>query len=221
MDSSLFSRVDDFLVSQTQTPDPVLQRALQNATDASLPAIQVAAVQGKMLFLLARMTGARRILEIGTLGGFSGIWMARALPADGKLVTLELDDKHADVALKNFALAGVSDRVELIRGPALQSLSTLHARGEPKFDLVFVDADKLSAADYFNWAADHTRPGGVIIVDNVVRSGEVINEHSADANVPGVRRLLAMLRTDTRVDASALQTVGSKGYDGFAIAVVK
>ena len=183
------------------------------------PSIQVSAAQGKLLHLLARMRGARSILEIGTLGGYSTIWLARALPAaGGRLITLEAEPKHADVARANLAAAGLSNVVDLRLGRAIETLPTLTK--EAPFDLVFIDADKPSTADYFQWALKLTRPGSAIVVDNVVRRGAVADASSTDANVQGVRRFYDALASDRRVTATAMQTVGSKGYDGFALALV-
>lgn len=220
MNHERWSAVDLFLNDQLLGSDPVLDAALRACESAALPAISVAPNQGKLLNLLARMVGAKRILEIGTLGGYSAIWMARALPADGKLVTLEVEKKHADVALANFQRAGLTDRIELRLGSALDSLNAMEQGGCADFDLVFIDADKQTAAEYFNWGVRHTRAGGVVIVDNVVRNGAVVDTASVDESVIGVRRFLAAIKDDRRVDATALQTVGLKGYDGLAVALV-
>ncbi len=220
MNHERWTAVDSFLNSHVMKPDVVLDDALRACEAAGLPAIAVAPNQGKLLNLLARMIGARRILEVGTLGGYSAIWLARALPADGKLVTLELEPKHADVAQANFRRAGLSDRIELRQGLAIDSLAALEKQGVADFDLVFIDADKQSCAAYFTWALNHTRVGGVIIVDNVVRNGAIVDEQGVDESVLGVRRFLRLLIDETRVDATALQTVGMKGYDGLAVALV-
>ena len=200
--------------------DPVLEAALKASTDAELPAINVSPAQGKFLQLLARIHGARTILEIGTLGGYSTLWLARALPVGGKVVTLELDLKHAEVARANFVRAGLAGVVELRMGKALDTLPQLAAEKRGPFDLIFIDADKVSIPEYFTWALKLSRRGTVIIVDNVIRKGAVADATTTDPSVQGVRRLNAMLAKETRVSATTLQTVGSKGYDGFTLAVV-
>ena len=197
-------------------PDAALDAAVEACDAAGLPDIAVAPNQGKLLWLLARMQGAKRILEIGTLGGYSTIWLARALPPGGTLVTLEYDPKHADVARENVARAGFADVVEVRTGRALDLLPGLSG----PFDFFFIDADKISNADYFRWALKLSRPGSVIVVDNVVRDGEVIDANSADHGVAGTRNLMQYLATERRVSATAIQTVGVKGYDGFLIALV-
>ena len=215
-----WAEVDRLLESFLLHDDEALTAALSAAEQAGLPPIQVPPLQGRFLHLLARAIGARRVLEFGTLGGYSTIWLARPLPADGRLTTLELNPSYAAVARANLEGAGVSDRVDIMVGSAIESLPSLD--GET-FDLTFIDADKPSTADYFDWAVGHTRPGGVIVVDNVVRRGGILDESTAGddaANVAGIRRFLAVAGSDPRVDVSALQTVGAKGYDGFALAVV-
>jgi predicted O-methyltransferase YrrM len=177
-------------------------------------------VQGKLLHLLARACQARQILEIGTLGGYSTIWLARALPAGGCVMTLEADPKHAEVARANFAHAGVASVIELRLGPALETLPKLAAEGRGPFDLIFIDADKSNMREYFDWALKLSRPGSVIIADNVVRQGKVLDASSSDVDVQGVRRFNERLAAEKRVSATEIQTVGSKGYDGFALAVV-
>ena len=189
--------------------------------EAKLPAIDVSATQGKFLYLLAKIHGARRILEVGTLGGYSTIWLARALPEDGKLVTLEIEKRHADVALKNVERAGVAARVELRLAPAAESLAALVKEGAEPFDLIFIDADKPNNPVYLEWALRLARPGTVLIVDNVIREGAVIEAESTDASVRGTRKLFDLMAANPRLDATALQTVGSKGYDGFVMAVVR
>ena len=220
MTDDLFTAVDAYLATTLGPPDSALAAALDASTAAGLPDIQITPTEGKLLHLLARAIGARRILEIGTLGGYSTIWLARALPADGRLVTLEVDRGHAEVALTNVARAGVAERVALRLGAALDTLPVLAAEGAAAFDLVFIDADKKSIPAYFEWALRLTRPGSVVVVDNVVRRGAVLDASSEDADVQGVRRFIAQLATDRRVSATALQTVGSKGHDGFALALV-
>ena len=213
-----WSAVDNYMISSLIPEDDVLSQVLENNKRAGLPEHDVAANQGQLLALFVRMTQARRILEIGTLGAYSSIWMARALPPDGKLVTLEADPTHADVARQNIRLAGLNDRIELIEGPALNSLENF---GDvPPFDLIFIDADKPNNPGYLEWALHYSRPGTVIIGDNVVRDGEVINGQSDDARVLGVRRFIEMIGDNPRLTATALQTVGVKGWDGFTLAMV-
>ena len=213
-----WSAVDNYLVEALIPNDPLLSQVLENNQRAGLPAIDVAANQGQFLALLVRMTGAKRILEIGTLGGYSTIWMARELPVDGELLTLEADAHHAAVARENFRLAGVDDRVAVLEGPALASLEKLGDR--PPFDLIFIDADKPNNPNYLRWALRYSRPGTVIVGDNVVRDGEVTNPDSADDRVQGVRAFIDMMGSDPRLTVTALQTVGSKGWDGFTLASV-
>ncbi|HII4349670.1 TPA: O-methyltransferase [Enterobacter cloacae] len=214
-----WSAVDNYMISSLIPDDDVLSQVLENNKRAGLPEHDVAANQGQLLALFVRMTQARRILEIGTLGAYSSIWMARALPPDGKLVTLEADPTHADVARQNIRLAGLNDRIELIEGPALNSLENF---GDvPPFDLIFIDADKPNNPGYLEWALHYSRPGTVIIGDNVVRDGEVINGQSDDARVLGVRRFIEMIGDNPRLTATALQTVGVKGWDGFTLAIVE
>ena len=218
--SDTWTAVDQLLESFLLPEDESLAAALTAAEQAGLPPIQVPPVQGRFLHLLARAIGARRALEFGTLGGYSTIWLARALPAEGRLTTLELNPAYAEVARANLERAGVGDRVDIVVGPAAQSLPSLD--GET-FDLSFIDADKPSTLDYFDWAVAHTRAGGVVVVDNVVRRGGILDEDSAGddaANVAGIRRFLAAAGRDPRVEVTAMQTVGSKGHDGFALAVV-
>jgi predicted O-methyltransferase YrrM len=212
----IWNDVDTYLAGVLVGSDPALDAALAANAAAALPPIDVTALQGKLLHLLARATGARRILEIGTLGGYSTIWLARALPPEGRLVTLEVDPRHAHVARGNLARAGVNGLVELVEGPALDTLPTLTG----PFDLVFVDADKPSNPAYLEHALRLTRPGSLIVVDNVVRGGRLLDADSDDPSVRGNRRLVEMLATEPRVSATALQTVGAKGYDGFALALV-
>jgi predicted O-methyltransferase YrrM len=208
--------LDDLLVGH----DAVLEAALRASAEAGLPAINVAPTQGKLLNLLARVRGARAILEIGTLGGYSTIWLARALPTGGRMVTLEIDAKHAEVARANLVRGGLSQRVEVRLGRALDSLERLETEGAGPFDLVFIDADKPNIPAYFKWALRLSRPGSLIIVDNVVRDGAVIDAESADPSVQGVRRLNELMASEPQVSATTIQTVGAKGYDGFALALV-
>ena len=218
--SDTWTAVDHLLESFLFPQDEALTEALASAQRAGLPPIQVPPVQGRFLHLLARAIGARRVLEFGTLGGYSTIWLARALPAGGRLTTLELNPAYADVARANLERAGVAERVDIVVGPAAESLPSL--AGET-FDLTFIDADKPSTTDYFDWSVAHTRSGGLIVVDNVVRRGGILDDGSAGedaANVAGIRRFLAAAGSDRRVEVTAMQTVGSKGHDGFALAVV-
>ena len=215
-----WAKVDDYLSELLVKSDAALEQALTASTAAGLPEINVTPNQGKLLHLMARAQGARNILEVGTLGGYSTIWLARALPQRGRLITLEYDPKHAEVAHANILNAGMTDRVEIIVGRAIDTLPQLAAENRGPFDFVFIDADKPSTADYFEWALRLTRPGSLIVVDNVVRKGAVVEAASDDANVQGVRRFLEMAAAEPRVDVTAIQTVGSKGYDGFALALI-
>ncbi|MCV7445411.1 O-methyltransferase [Mycobacterium paraense] len=210
--------VDAFLDSTVVGDDPALTAALQASDAAGLPQIAVSAQQGKFLSLLAGAIGARRILEIGTLGGFSTIWLARGAGPEGRVVTLEYEPKHADVARSNLERAGVADRVEVIVGAALDTLPTLN--GGP-FDLVFIDADKENNAAYLEWAVRLARPGSVIVVDNVIREGRILETQSADAKVRATRQTLQAMGENPRLDTAVLQTVGAKQWDGFALAVVR
>jgi predicted O-methyltransferase YrrM len=211
-----FAAVDDWLVDRLGGDDTALAGAQAHAAAAGLPAISVSAPQGKFLHLLARLIGVRRILEIGTLGGYSGIWLARALPADGRLDTIEIDTAHADAAAASFAAAGLSDRITLHRGAALDVLPGLHA----PYDMAFIDADKQNNSAYFDHAARLCRPGGLIIVDNVVRNGAILAPGD-DEKALGTVRLFDTLADDARVDCTALQLVGGKGWDGMVLARVR
>jgi len=215
-----WTAVDRYLTDLFVPPEQALEAALQASAAAGLPPINVSPNQGKLLQLLARVQGARSILEVGTLGGYSTIWLARALPAGGRLVTLEVDPRHAEIARTNLARAGLTDIVELRLGPALETLPRLAVEGRGPFDLIFIDADKPSNPEYFAWALKLSRRGSLIIVDNVVRNGAVIDATTSDPGIQGVRRLNEMLAAEPRVSATAIQTVGSKGYDGFALALV-
>jgi predicted O-methyltransferase YrrM len=217
---ALWASVDRYLNDTLIPPDPALDDALAANQAANLPSIDVSPSQGKLLQLLAETQRARRILEIGTLGGYSTINLARALPPNGKLITLELDPHHAKVALANIAHAGLAHAVELRLGPALDSLAQLHAEHVEPFDLIFLDANKDGYPDYLTAALKLARPGTLILADNVIRDGAIIDPHSTDPNVQGVRRFLELLAADPRISSTAVQTVGSKGYDGFAIARV-
>ena len=215
-----WTAVDRWIGERLVPPDPALEAALAASEAAGLPPIAVAPNQGKLLHLLARMVGARRILEIGTLGGYSTIWLARALPPDGRLITLEADPRHAEVAGANFLRAGLAEVVQVRVGRALDLLPQLAAEGADPFDLVFIDADKANTAAYLDWALRLTRVGGVIVADNVVREGAVIDPAARSADVRGIRRFFDALAAEPRLSATAIQTVGSKGYDGLAIALV-
>ena len=217
MTQNVWDDVDTYISGLLVGPDKALDDALAASDAGGLPQIAVAPNQGKMLNLIARIHGARRILEIGTLAGYSTIWLARALPADGELITLEYDPHHAEVATANIAAAGLADRVEVKVGAALDTLPTI----EGTFDLFFIDADKVNNPNYVAWALDHSRPGTVIIVDNVVRGGMVIDADSTDPAIVGTRMLGALLANEPRVSATMIQTVGSKGYDGFALILVE
>lgn len=221
MSQELWSAVDRYLTDRTSPPDPALDAALAAAAEAGLPPISVAPNHGKLLQLLARLVGARKILEVGTLAGYSAIWLARALPEGGRLITLEADPRHAAIARANLARAGLADVVEVRLGLASETLPRLIVEKAGPFDLVFIDADKQGTADYFARALDLARPGALIVVDNVVRKGAVADPASADPSVLGVRRFFDRLAAEPRVDATAIQTVGVKGYDGLAIALVK
>jgi predicted O-methyltransferase YrrM len=216
MSDRIWNDVDAYIEDRLVGEDEALSATIRESAAAGLPAIAVSAAQGKMLHLLALSIGAKRILEVGTLGGYSAIWMARGLPAEGKLVSLEIDPRNAEVASRNIARAGLGDKVEIIVGPAITRLPDLQG----PFDFAFIDADKESNADYFDHAVRLSRPGGVIVVDNVVRNGAVIDA-GGNAMVQGVRRMMDAIHTDKRVTATAVQTVGAKGYDGFLMAVVK
>lgn len=216
-----WNMVDDYISGLLVPSDPALDAALQASRAAGLPSIQVSAAQGKLLHLLARLGRARRILEIGTLGGYSAIWLARALPAGGRLVTLEVDPTHARVAMANVEAAGLAEVTELRLGLALDSLAQLSAEGCEPFDLVFIDADKPTIPEYFTWSLRLSAPGSVIIVDNAVRGGALADAGSDDPAVVGLRRLHELMAAEPVVSATTIQTVGTKGYDGFTIALVE
>jgi predicted O-methyltransferase YrrM len=220
MPQDQWTAVDRYLVSALLPADDALADALRANAAAGLPAIDVAPNQGKLLHLVARIQGARAILEIGTLGGYSTIWLARALPPDGRLVTLEAEAKHAEVARANVARAGLASVVEIRVGRALETLPLLAKEGRGPFDLVFIDADKPKNPEYLEWALRLTRPGSVIVVDNVVRAGDILDATSDDPRVQGTRRLFDALARESRLSATAIQTVGSKGHDGFVLARV-
>jgi predicted O-methyltransferase YrrM len=218
MSQELWTKVDEYLSGMLVQPDAALDDAIEECERAGLPAISVSPPLGKLLHLLARSSGARHVLEIGTLGGYSTIWLARALFPGGRVITLEIDRKHADVARTNFERAGVGKVIDVRVGRALDTLPELV--GLAPFDFIFIDADKESIPEYFTWSLRLARPGSIIVVDNVIREGAVADPASQDPRVQGVRRFNTMLAAEPRVSATAVQTVGSKGYDGFALALV-
>jgi predicted O-methyltransferase YrrM len=220
MNPDTWNAVDRYLTESLVPQDAALEAALASSVAAGLPQIHVAPNQGKLLHVLARAVDARRILEVGTLAGYSTIWLARALAPGGKVVTLEYDAKHADVARTNFERAGLEGAIDMRMGKALDTLAQLAAEGGAPFDFTFIDADKEHNADYVTWALRLSRPGSLIVIDNVVRDGKVADAANTDSAVLGVRRMNELLASEPRLAATAIQTVGSKGYDGFAIAVV-
>lgn len=221
MSESHWAPVDAYIEERLVTADTALETALSRATEAGIPAINVTAAQGKLLAMLVSVTGARRVLEIGTLAGYSTIWLARALPPDGTVITLEASREHAEVAVRNFATAGVANRVRLVEGAALDSLPRLADESAGPFDFVFIDADKVNNAAYLDWSVRLAKPGAVIVVDNVVRGGAVADPDSRDEGVLGARAAFDKVAEHPRLDGTAVQTVGSKGYDGFLIARVR
>jgi len=220
MDPNAWTAVDEYVAGLLAPHDEALQAALTGSDEGGLPKIQVSAPQGKLLHLLARIQGARTILEFGTLGGYSTIWLGRALPEGGKLITLESNPQYAEIARANISRAGLGDVVELRVGPALETLSKLASEGAGPFDFTFIDADKAHSPDYFAWALEHSRPGSVIVADNVVRDGTLADSRSEDPKVEAQRRLHEMLSGEPRVSGTTIQTVGGKGYDGFTLALV-
>lgn len=220
MSQEQWTAVDRYITDLLVPADPALDAALESSATAGLPAINVAPNQGKLLMLLAQIQGARNILEIGTLGAYSTIWLARALPSDGHLISLEAEAKHADVARANVKRAGLAQVVDIRLGPALETLPRLAAEGAGPFDFIFIDADKPGYPDYLSWSLKLSRRGTVIVADNVIRDGKVIDPKSDDPRVQGMRRFNEQLAAERRVSATEIQTVGSKGYDGFALAVV-
>lgn len=220
MTLDLWTAVDNYINDLLVPPDPALDAALAASEAAGLPAIAVTPAQGKLLMLLAQIQQARTILEIGTLGGYSTIWLARALPDEGRLITLEAEPKHAEIARANIARAGLSSRVEVRVGQALDTLPLLETEGVSPFDLIFIDADKQNYPDYLIWSLKLSRRGSLIIADNVVRNGKVNDASSGDPHVQGVRRFHELIAAEPRLSATTIQTVGSKGYDGFTLAVV-
>ena len=216
-----WASVDAFFEAKLLRDDPVLEACLRSSRAAGLPEIQVSPVQGRLLELMVGATGARRVLEIGTLGGYSAICLARALPADGRLVTLEIEPRHVEVARTNVDRAGLSSKIEIRLGPALETLPKLAAEHAGPFDLVFLDADRPNNRSYIEWALRLTRPGSLVVVDNVVRGGEVADLHQRDPRVVGVREMIEAIASESRLRATAIQTVGNKGYDGFLLARVQ
>ncbi|MEU6536756.1 O-methyltransferase [Streptomyces sp. NPDC047000] len=218
--SDLWNTVDDYFTAHLSPDDEALAAAVRDSDAAGLPQAAVTAPQGKLLQLLAQIQGARNILEIGTLGGYSTIWLARALPDDGRLVSLECSGRHAEVAVRNITRAGLAERVEVRVGPALESLPELAEEDPEPFDLVFIDADKGNNPHYLEWALKLTRPGGLVVVDNVVRDGRVADADSTAPDVRGTRAAIELIGAHPRLSGTAIQTVGGKGYDGFALARV-
>jgi predicted O-methyltransferase YrrM len=215
-----WAAVDQYVSDLLVDADPILDAVLRSSAEAGLPAINVSPVQGKLLQVLARSVNAKSILEVGTLGGYSTIWLARGLTRDGRLITLEADPKHAEIARANFTRAGLDDRIELRLGPALQTMPQLVNECRGPFDLIFIDADKPCYAEYLEWALRLSRRGTLIVADNVVRKGAIADPYNDDGKVIGIRRFLDRLASEPRVSATVMQTVGAKGYDGFAIAYV-
>ena len=221
MGRETWTAVDDYVSGLLVPGDEALEAALADAAAAGLPQIQVSPPQGKLLALLARTIGARTILEFGTLGGYSTIWLARALPEGGRLISLEADSAFAEVARASLERAGVGELVEVRVGAALETLPELEVEGAGPFDLVFIDADKVNTPAYFSWSLDRTRPGGLIVADNVIRDGALVDEANDDPAIVAQRRFHEMLAAEPRVEATTIQTVGGKGYDGFTIALVR
>jgi predicted O-methyltransferase YrrM len=221
MDPETFEAVDRFIGETVARDDEALVAAVDAAAAAGLPEIQVSSPQGKLLHLLARSIGAKRILEFGTLGGYSTIWLARALPQGGKLLSLEAKDSYAEVASASIERAGLGDLVEIRVGPALETLVALEDEGVEPFDLVFIDADKVNTPNYFAWCLDHVRPGALIVADNVVRGGTLADANSDDVSTKAQRHLHELLAAEPRVEATTIQTVGSKGHDGFTLALIE
>ena len=219
--NELWAAVDAYIAQNLIPSDPILEETLKANVEAGLPSIDVSPTQGKFLYLITKIKGARRILEVGTLGGYSTIWLARALPHDGKIITLELNPKHAEIAAKNIARAGLTSRIEQRIGPALESLAQLHSESVEPFDLIFIDADKPNNPNYLDWAIRLSHPGTIIITDNVIREGGILKADDPDPTIQGTRRFFEKLGSDPRLEATALQTVGCKKHDGFAVAIVQ
>ena len=219
--AAAYGAVDEYLEKHLVGNDAVLEAALADSRAAGLPPINVPPAQGKLLYLLARLQQPKRVLEIGTLAGYSTIWLARALPPQGRIVTLEFEPKHADIARQNLARAGFADQVDIHVGAALETLATLERKGAAPFDLVFIDADKPRTPQYIDGSIRLSRPGALIILDNVVRSGELANAETTDESVRGMQQAVELLANHPRLDATVIQTVGAKGYDGFALALVR
>jgi predicted O-methyltransferase YrrM len=220
-DQGTWTTVDDYVSGLLSPHDEALEQAIAGAVDAGLPAIQVSPPQGKLLALLVRSIGARTALEFGTLGGYSTIWIGRALPDGGQVITLESEPAYAEVARANLERAGLAEKAEVRVGPALESLPALEDEGPIPFDFVFIDADKANTPAYFAWSVERTRPGGLIVADNVIRGGALIDESDTDPAIVAQRRFHEMLAAEPRVEATTIQTVGGKGYDGFSIALVR
>lgn len=220
MVNNVWKDVDEYFIDKLLPSDEILEGVLQANKEAGIPEIDVSPTQGKLLYLLAKIKGAKNILEIGTLGGYSSIWLARALPETGKVYTLEIDPEYAKIAIQNIQNAGCASKVEVIVGNALDTLPPLKEKGA-FFDLIFIDADKPNNPHYLKWALELATNGALIIADNVVRNGEVIDGKSVDERVQGVRKFMDLLEKDPRIDSTAIQTVGNKGYDGFVISIVK
>ncbi|MBG9798214.1 O-methyltransferase [Brevibacillus laterosporus] len=216
-----WAEVDQYFNSMLLPSDPILDEVLQANAKAGMPAIDVAPNQGKLLYLLAKIRGAKKILEIGTLGGYSSIWLARALPQDGQLISLEYEQSFAHIAEENVKKAGLAEKVSILVGPALETLPTLQEKGMTGFDMIFIDADKQNNPHYLQWALKLCNPGAIILGDNVVRDGEVIHPESEDDRIQGIRQFIDLLSSEPRIESTAIQTVGSKGYDGFVLGVVK
>lgn len=220
MNQQLFEKVDQYINNLVAPEDEILQQTIASLDKASMPQISVTATQGKFLQLMLLTCKAKRVLELGTLGAYSTIWMARAIPADGKVITVEFDPHHAQVASENIAKAGLSDKIDLRIGKAMDVLNELIAKGEEAFDFIFIDADKPPYAEYFELALQLSHPGTMIICDNVIREGKVLDENTTDERVKGVQRFNQLLADHPKVTATIMQTVGAKEYDGMAIAVV-
>ncbi|MGP4077879.1 O-methyltransferase [Halobacillus sp. K22] len=216
-----WSEVDDYFNSKLIPEQDAMNAVLESNSEAGLPSIDVSPAQGKMLHVLAKIRGAKRILEVGTLGGYSSIWLASALPENGRLITLEASEKHAQAAKGNIENAGLKDKVEILVGPANETFPSLAESDTTPFDFVFIDADKRNNPSYIKWAIDLSASGTCIVVDNVVRNGEVVVKDSEDPDIEGIRDMFDILSNEPNIDSTAIQTVGSKGYDGFLLAVVK